>query len=125
MKIKNKLKYLALLPLFPTLVLAQADFNLAGSNFKSLIGYVISILDILVPILSGLAFVVFFWGLSKFILNSSKPEEIKIGKNYMAWAILALFILFTFRTIISLVSGDLGFGGNGFVIPFLPTSGSR
>lgn len=109
----------------PVLTFAQADFNLAGSNFKSLIGYILSIINVLVPMLSGLAFIVFFWGLSKFILNSGKPEEIKNGRNYMMWAILALFILFTFRTIITLVSGDLELGGNGQVVPHLPTGGGR
>ncbi len=115
----EKLKYFLAI-FIPNLVLAQADFNLAGSNFKSLIGYILTIINILTPILMGLSFIVFFWGLSKFILNSSKPEEIKIGKNYMMWAILVLFVLLTFKTIITLVSTDLEFGGNGFRTPFLP-----
>lgn len=118
-----KLKSLLIALFIPTLVLAQADFNLAGGNFKSFIGYVLSIVYVLIPILSVIAFIVFFWGLSKFILNSSKPEEITNGKNYMIWAVLALFILLTFRTIITLVSGDLEFGGNGYVIPQLRTGG--
>ena len=84
--------------------------NSAGGTFKSVIGYILEVIYLLIPILMGLAFIVFFWGLSKFILNSNKPEELKNGRTYMLWGILALFILFTFTAIIGLVSNELGFG---------------
>jgi hypothetical protein len=105
---KHTLKYI-LLTLLATPSVSLA-FSLAGSTFKTTVTYLVEILNILVPILIGCAFIVFFWGLSKFILNSSKPEKIKEGKEYMMWGILVLFILLTYKTIIGLVSSDLGFG---------------
>ncbi len=86
------------------------NFNLATSNFKTLIQYLLDVLNILIPILSGLAFIVFFWGLSKFILNSNKPEEIKNGRTYMIWGVLVLFVLLTYTAIIGFVSNELEFG---------------
>ncbi len=86
------------------------DLNSAGTNFKTVVDYISDIIAILVPILVGIAFIVFFWGLSKFILNSGKPEEIKNGRTYMLWGILALFVLMTFRVIIPLIRNELEIG---------------
>jgi hypothetical protein len=97
-------------------------FNLAESSAGGIIMELVGIADSLTPILSTLAFLVFFWGLSKFILNSNKPEEIKNGKSYMLWGILALFILLTYRTIIGLISVELGIGTQDPLIPQLPTN---
>ena len=80
--------------------------------------YVLSLIYILIPILFGLAFVVFFWGLSKFILNSGNKDEIKKGKDYIMWGILALFILISFRGIISFLAGEFEFG-SAKAFPFL------
>src|SRR5579863_1597296 len=88
------------------------DFNLAGSNFQTLIGYALSIFAILVPILEGLTFIVFFWGLSKFILNAGNKEEVSKGKTYMAWGILALFILLSYKAIIGWASNQFEFGSS-------------
>jgi len=104
--------------LTPTLTFALA------STFKGVICDVVGLLQILVPILFGLALILFFWGLSKFIINSSGNEkELQTGKNYMYWGIIAMFVLFTFRAIIGLVTNDLGFG-DAKALPFLPGSAS-
>ena len=85
----------------------------AGNNFKGLVEYVLSILYILVPILSGLAFIFFFWGLSQFILKDAGNEKTRAdGKKKMLWGILALFILLTFRAFMILAFNELGFGNS-------------
>ena len=99
--------------------LASAAFSLSagGETFKSVINYVLDVINILNPILFALAFIVFFWGLSKFILNSGKPEERKNGRSYMAWGVLALFVLLSFQAIISAATGanGLDIGGNSSI----------
>jgi len=92
----------------------------AGSTFQTVIYYILDIISILTPILFTLAFLVFFWGLSKFILSSGNAAEITKGKSYMFWGILALFILISVRSIITLVSDDLELG-NATEFPLLPT----
>jgi uncharacterized BrkB/YihY/UPF0761 family membrane protein len=86
--------------------------DLASSNFKDVIIAIIGAIRILIPILFGLAFLVFFWGLSKFILNAGNKDENQKGKNYMLWGVLSLFILLTFGAIIQLASNELDLGGN-------------
>jgi len=115
----KKIIYFTILTL-PLSVFA-ADFDLAGQNFKSLILTLLSIFSTLIPILFFMAFIVFFWGLSKFILNSGVPAEIQKGKNYMIWGVLALFILISFRTIIGLITDEFGFG-DASVVPTLETN---
>jgi len=120
MKNLNKIYFFTFLAIFiPSVSFA---FTLLGSNFKAIITEVMGIINLLVPILTSVAFVVFFWGLSKFILNSNKPEEIKNGKSYMMWGVLVLFILLTFRVIVGFVSNELEIGGTTPVIPILRTS---
>ncbi len=103
------------IPLVLPFVARAQDFSLtqAGMNFKGIVDYVISLIELLVPILSAGAFVVFFWGLSKFILNSGSPAEVTKGKNYMFWGVLALFVLVSARAIISIIASNLEIGDTG------------
>mgnify|MGYP007099649453 CR=1 FL=1 len=71
---------------------------------------VVGIINILIPIMIGLAVIFFFWGLSLTILNSNKPEGRKNGRSFMLWGILALFILFTFSIFVGLISSELEIG---------------
>ena len=96
--------------------------SIAGQTFGGVITYILGIIEILSPILFALAFLLFFWGMSKFILSSGNQADIQKGKNYMLWGILALFILLTFRSIITRVSTELELGGNTTQIPLLPTN---
>lgn len=119
------MKYFLSLIIFYSLPFFAFAIGAEGSTFKSVVNYVISILNLMVPIIFGVSLVVFFWGLSKFVINSGNEAELSKGKNYMLWGILALFILFSYRTIVRLVVNDLEFGkgGDGGAIPTLPTGG--
>jgi len=114
----NKYRILALLYFWSPILALSQGINLPGSTLGDVMVYLSLILRIINPILFSMAFVVFFWGLSKFILNSDKEEEISKGKNYMVWAIIVLFILVSFRAIISFVTGDFGLGSSSG-IPYI------
>lgn len=101
-------------------IVSNAAFGLADSNFKGVVGEAVSILNLIIPILAIGSFIVFFWGVTKFVINSSNDKELIKGKTYMKWSILVLFILISYRTIISLVTSDLGFGDSSS-FPFLKT----
>jgi hypothetical protein len=111
-------KIYILLILMPVSAMA---FTLTGSTIYDVIGELNSTVNIILPILFTLSFIAFFWGLSKFILNSSSSAEVEKGRKYMIWGIIALFVLISVRTIIVLIANDLGIG-NSSVIPFIPTS---
>ena len=94
----------------------------AGLQFSDIINYFLSIINILNPILFTLAFLVFFWGLSKFILSSGNKDEVAKGKDYMLYGIAALFILLSFMAILTLVSNNVGLGPNANPNGVLPTN---
>lgn len=102
----------------PTFVLA---FSLTGSTFSIIIDEIISIISLVIPIFVILALIFFFWGLSKFILNSGSKDGVEKGKTYMFWGILALFILLTFRAIVGFIARDLNIG-DSTNIPTLKTN---
>ena len=117
----NKLQYsVYVLTFFYSVlpVIANA-FSLVNRNFRGIVVEILGVVSILVPILFAVAFIVFFWGLSKFILSSDNKDDVEKGKNYMLWGILALFILVSFRAIIGLMSNELEFGSSAGV-PTLP-----
>jgi heme/copper-type cytochrome/quinol oxidase subunit 2 len=90
----------------------QTSINLtksSGSMFSDVICYVIYIISLLTPILFALAFIFFFWGLSKYVI-SAEQKELKQGREYMMWGILAIFVLMSYMAIISIVSNELDFG---------------
>lgn len=101
--------------LLPSLALAQS-FDLAGSTIGGVLKYITQLISVLNPILFSGAFIVFFWGLSKFILNSDSKDEIEKGKNYMIWGILVLFILVSFKAIINFIASDLDLGNANSII---------
>lgn len=96
-------------------------FNWQSSTFSSVIDEVISVISLAIPLLFALSFLVFFWGVSRFILNSGSTAEIQKGKSYMIWGVVALFILISIRAIIGIVARDLEIGDSSS-IPLIPTS---
>ncbi|GEM_PF-576273 len=111
--------------ILPAITSAQG-FTLESSTFKGVIFEILNVISILIPILFAGAFLVFFWGLSKFILSSNNQADIDKGKTYMMWGVLALFILISFRSIITLVSRDLEIGdGNIHLLNTDPSGGSN
>lgn len=91
-------------------ITAFAAFTLNELSFRGVILQVLSVIYILVPILIGLAFIMFFWGLSRFLLHSGSSPEIQKGREYMLWGIIALAVLLSFRGIIAFWTGEFGFG---------------
>ncbi len=115
-----KIYLLSLAVLSP--VYAFADI-LGASTFKGTIQAIVSVIGIINPILFALAFIVFFWGISKFILSSGSPADIEKGRSYMLWGILALFVLVTSEVLIELAYKELEFGNDRPTVPgvYLPT----
>ena len=81
-----------------------------SNTFSSIICYVIGLINLLIPILYALAFIIFFWGLSKYVLGAGDEKVLKDGKQYMMWGVLVLFILSSYMAIIGLAAGQLDLG---------------
>jgi hypothetical protein len=75
------------------------------TSFVKVIG---NIVNLLVPLVSTLAIVFFFYGLAKYVLNSGDEDKKEEGKNIMIWGVLAMFVLVTIWGIIGFLQKTAG-----------------
>ncbi len=104
---KNTFKYhlIGLSLLAPTFAFA------ALQGIKDLLGSFKTILQLIQPIVIGLAFVYFFWGMGQFILKDAGNEKSREeGKKKMLWGIIALFVVISIWPILGFISRTLGIG---------------
>ena len=89
------------------------------STFKDLIDIFLNLIFMVLPVIGGLAALVFIWGLIKFITNVQGDEKaVKEGKDLIVWGLAALFIMVSLWGILRIFYSDLGF--TGFGLPLLP-----
>ncbi len=79
---------------------------------KNLIHSIGEITSALIPILIGVALIVFFWGLIKYILGSGSEEAKKAGKGIMIAGLVSLFVMVSVYGIIRLAQNALGIDSN-------------
>jgi hypothetical protein len=78
-----------ILVLAPFVALAQAP-----SNFRELVGVLLGIVNVLVPVVFALTFVVLAWGIIRaWILNAGDEHEIERGKHLVIVGVIALVIM--------------------------------
>lgn len=114
---KSKILYLILV-FIPAV--SSAEFTLAGSSFKGLIDEILSVIKLILPTFLILAFIMFGFGITKIIRKSNSPAEIQAGKNYMIWAIIAIFCLLSITGIITFIQSQFGYDHvdvGGLVLP--------
>jgi ribose/xylose/arabinose/galactoside ABC-type transport system permease subunit len=71
----------------------------------------------LIPFLSTLAFLVFVYGVARFIRSAGNEKEIKDSKNLLIWGVIGLFVLVTIWGIIAFLQSEFGVGNGA---PFIP-----
>lgn len=67
-----------------------------------------AILNPLLILLIGIAFVVFLWGIVEFLAKSSGDEAREKGKRNMLWGLFGMFVMIAVFGIIRLVLGTFG-----------------
>ena len=66
-----------------------------------------------IKLLAGAAFVLFLYGLVKFIGNISKGGEADDGKRHMVWGIIGLVIIFGAYGIVNVALNTFGIDATG------------
>lgn len=86
----------------PTVTFAQlAGVQALATSFGTLV-------STLIPIVMGLAVLVFFWGLVKYISSTSDESSKLDGKNLMIWGMIALFVMVALWGILGWFQTQLG-----------------
>jgi heme/copper-type cytochrome/quinol oxidase subunit 2 len=78
-------------------------------NLTEIIGLFTNIGLAIIPFLGAVAFLVFVWGVARFIRSAGSEKEIKDSKNLIIWGIIGLFVLITIWGIITFLRGEFGF----------------
>ncbi len=79
------------------------------TDLKGIIGIFTDIGLAIIPFLGAVAFLVFVWGVARFIRSADSEKEIKDSKNLIIWGIIGLFVLIAIWGIITFLRGEFGF----------------
>ena len=80
------------------------------ANFSELVDIFLGLISLVLPVIAGLAFLAFLWGLAKFMFRVDGDEKaITEGKKLMIWGLIALFVMLSFWGIINFATRDIGF----------------
>lgn len=74
----------------------------------------------LIPLMGAVAFLVFVWGVAKFIKSAGNEKEIKDSKNMLIWGVVGIFVLVTIWGIVAFMRNEFGFGKGTPLIPQIP-----
>ena len=97
---------LAALALTPAFAFAQSAPNL--TNIESLVIAIGNIVELALPIVVGIALLVFFWGLVKFIFAQGNEESKADAKKIMLWGLIALFVMVAVWGLVGFMAIALG-----------------
>ena len=110
----KKLKYLIIPALmFSPLIVAaqQTSRGWSGIGINKLISEAQALLDRLVPLLIGLALLLFLWGVFRFMLaRGGSEDERKEGRQFMLWGLIALFVMVSVWGLVGIL-GETILGG--------------
>ena len=99
--------------LAPVLILAQGIEEDVITPLRKIV-------DLLVPLLMVAAFVVFLWGIIKFITSGGDEEKKKAGKSLIIYGLIGLFVMVAVWGIIKLVQGTFGVTQTDINLPVSP-----
>lgn len=86
---------------------------LASATIQSVLeGFLGTVINPLMPILTGLAVLTFFWGLFKYLKSGmGDTEDIKGAKSLMLWGVIIIFVMFSVWGFVNILR-DIFFGSD-------------
>ena len=106
----------------PLVTFAQADADLGF--FGGLIDEIQGLIDAAVPLVVGLAILLFLWGLAKYILSQDDAESRANARSIMIWGVVIIFVMTALWGLVGLLSQLTGVDeGDVRQAPTLPSGG--
>lgn len=96
----------ALLPLVAFAQGADLDY------FDTTIGAIQDIVNALVPLLTGVALVVFIWGVIRYVTAGESDEKKAQARGLMIYGVIALFVIVSVWGLVNVLQ-DIVLGGTG------------
>jgi len=111
-----------ILMMMPVLVFAQENFG----EINDFVGKISSFINsTLIPLLFGIALLVFLWGIFYyFILGGGDEDKREEGKKLMLYAIIGFVVMVSVFGIVNMIANGLGFSDDEQLqnIPDVPTN---
>lgn len=85
------------------LMIAFAPSIVMAADIQSIVEDIGGIVEIIIPILMLVAFMVFLWGVVKFIFAGGDEEKRKTAKHYIIYGLIGLFVMVAVWGIIEVV----------------------
>lgn len=108
----------------PVATFAQslADGNGQAGDVGNFLGNVLGFIDqVLIPVILGLAFLMFVWGVFKFfILGGSDEEQQTKGRSLMIYAVAGFVLILAFYGIVNVLTDGIGLGNETVDAPGVP-----
>jgi len=118
-KIKKSQKLFAGIALAAVLLSPIISFA-ATTDFKSLVsGITTGILAPLIPLIIGLAVVVFLWGVLRFIVAAGDVKKREEGRNFIIWGLIGITIMFSIWGLVKILTDTLNLDKTPPAIPQL------
>jgi hypothetical protein len=112
---KKTLRYISIVSLvsfYPILAFAQESVVcelVERPNFQNLIDYIICMINYaIIPLFFGLAFVMFIWGVIKFVINPSEEVKREQGRQFMLWGVIALTVMVCVWGLVAILANTFG-----------------
>jgi uncharacterized membrane-anchored protein len=100
-------------------VVGLAPLMALAQTLQGVIGVVRSILDLIVPVIIGIAVIYFLWNVAKYVLSADGKEEARTG---MIWGIIGIVVMVSVWGLVALVQNTFDIRGTAAEsIPTLPT----
>ena len=72
-------------------------------TYAGLIGSVIGLINVIIPVLIGVAMIVFFWGLTQYIYQAGDTHSHDRGREIIIWGLASMFVMVSIWGIIALM----------------------
>ena len=82
-----------------------------GDTFKDVVLFIISLIDMAIPVLVALAIVLFMWGAVRYVAKSADAHGKSADKEALLWGLIALFVLLSIWGILRILTNTF-LGGN-------------
>lgn len=110
-RIKSLIGSLGLLAL-PAVALAQGVIDATGGLGGAIVDISAFITDYIIPLLIGIAALLFIYGVLKYVLNQDDEEARKKARSLMIYGIIAIFVMVSVWGLVNLLSGTFDFDTN-------------
>lgn len=85
------------------------------NDFKCVVNFFTGAIELLIPLVIGLAVLLFLWGMVKYVSAGGDPDKITEARNYILFGVVALFVMLSVWGLVAILVHT--FFPNGYAIP--------